>query len=128
METFALNVITDLIFRNNFPTFVPEKDKSMETTVIRIGNSRGIILPAALLKKFGAREGSKVHLEEGDNGKLLLGFQTAEEAFTRPFTGPFAPLAEWRDEEAWGGKETEALAYAEMLHESRVNTREIPEW
>ena len=46
------SVITDFAFCNNIPIFVIEKDKEMETTIIRIGNSRGIIIPSALLKKY----------------------------------------------------------------------------
>lgn len=36
----------------------------METTVIRIGNSKGIIIPAAILKRMGAKEGSNVRQED----------------------------------------------------------------
>lgn len=121
----AQNVITDLYFCNNFPTFVQEMDTSMETTVIRIGNSKGIIIPAAILKRMGAKEGSKVKLEENETG-LTLSFTEEEEPFTGPFTGPFKDLP--HDEESWGGKEMSALEYARLLHDSRVNTRETPQW
>lgn len=121
----AQNVITDLYFCNNFPTFVAVMDKSMETTVIRIGNSKGIIIPAAILKKMNVKEGSKVRLEEAGDG-IKLCFNAEEEPFTGPFTGPFKDLP--HDEESWGGKEMSALEYARLLHDSRVNTRETPQW
>ncbi len=97
----------------------------MKTTVIRIGNSRGIVIPAALLKKLGIKEGARVLLEEID-GKLILSFDEPEEPFTGPFTGPFKALANLKDDDSWGGDDP--LGYAQKLHDSRVNTRETPEW
>lgn len=120
----AQNVITNLYFCNNFPTFVAVMDKSMETTVIRIGNSKGIIIPAAILKKMNVKEGSKVRLEEAGDG-IKLCFNAEEEPFTGPFTGPFKGLAPF----APGPEDTrDALDIARELHDSRVNSREIPEW
>ena len=74
---------------------------------------------------MGAKEGSKVKLEENETG-LTLSFTEEEEPFTGPFTGPFKDLP--HDEESWGGKEMSALEYARLLHDSRVNTRETPQW
>jgi len=39
----------------------------METTIIKIGNSRGIIIPAALLKNLNINVKDKVYLEMKDN-------------------------------------------------------------
>jgi hypothetical protein len=125
MAAVAQNVITDLFFCNNIPTFVITFDKDMETTLIRIGNSRGIIIPSAILKRLGVKDGAKVKLEEKEDGSVSLSFAAVEEPFTGPFTGPFRGLS--NDPEAWGG-EMDPLEYARMLHDSRVNTREIPDW
>ena len=125
MSVIAQNVITDLLLCNNIPIFVIEMDKDMETTIIRIGNSRGIIIPASILKRMGVKEGAKVKLTEAD-GKFTLSFIPAEEPFTGPFTGPFKDLP--HDDDSWGGKEMDALEYARILHDSRVNTRVTPEW
>ena len=125
MTAAAQNVITDLFFCNNFPTFVITFDKDMETTLIRIGNSRGIIIPSAILKKLGVKEGDKVQLEEKEDGTVSLSFPSVEEPFTGPFTGPFKGFS--NDPTAWGG-DMDPLEYARILHDSRVNTREIPEW
>ena len=72
----------------------------METTIIRIGNSRGIIIPSAILKRLGVKEGDKVKLEENSSGSFTLSFPPEEEPYTGPFTGPFkalAPLQEMED-------------------------------
>ena len=127
MGSFAQNVITDLFFCNNFPTFVIEIDKSMETTVIRIGNSRGIIIPSAILKKLGVREGARVKLEEKEDGALALSFLPVEEPYTGPFTGPFAPLAQFKDmDDPWGEDPSEYVRH--LRDSSGKEKRKLPEW
>jgi antitoxin component of MazEF toxin-antitoxin module len=129
MTVSALNVITDLLICNNFPTFVIEKDKEMETSIIRIGNSRGIIIPASILKKLGVNEYTKVQLEEKGKGELSLRFVPREEPFTGPFTGPFKALKELVDEDAWGGKDMDPAAYVRQLRDdSKAEKRKLPEW
>jgi bifunctional DNA-binding transcriptional regulator/antitoxin component of YhaV-PrlF toxin-antitoxin module len=129
MDALALNVITDLLFRNNIHIFVIEKDKDMETSIIRIGNSRGIIIPASILKKMGVDEDTKVQLEEKGKGELSLRFVSNEEPFTGPFTGPFKALRDLVDEDAWGGKEMDPAEYVRQLRDdSKAEKRELPEW
>lgn len=123
----AQKVVTDLFFCNNLPTFVIEIDKGMETTVIRIGNSRGIIIPSALLKKIGAKEGSKVEIEQKEDGALSLRFLPAAEPYTGPFTGPFKALAKLVDEDAWGGRDMDPVEYVRQLRDDTgKETRELP--
>lgn len=126
MEALSLNVLTDLLFCNNFPTFVIQMDKSMETTVIRIGNSRGIIIPSAILKKLGVKEGTKVKLEESTPGSFTLSFPPEEEPYTGPFTGPFKALAPLQEmEDPWEGMD--AAEYVRLLRdESDVEKRVLP--
>ena len=126
MGAAATNVITDLLFCNNFPTFVVEMDKSMETTIIKIGNSRGIIIPAAVLRKFHIKEGDKVKLEEKD-GTFTLSFTHAEEPYTGPFTGPFKALAAFKDmDDPWG---EDPVEYVRRLRDdSDAIIRELPDW
>lgn len=122
-------VITDLDICNNFPTFVVTIDKDMETTVIRIGNSRGIIIPSAILKKLGVKEGAKVQLEEKEGGVLALSFLPEEEPFTGPFTGPFKELAEYVDADAFGGRDMDPVEYIRQLRDdSKAEKRELPDW
>ena len=100
----AQNVITDLISCNNIPTFVVAIDKGMETTLIRIGNSRGIIIPAAILKKKGVKDGARVKLEENGDNTFVLSFPPEEDPYTGPFTGPFKALAMYKEmEDPWDG-------------------------
>lgn len=120
-------VITDLNICNNFSTFVVTIDKDMETTVIRIGNSRGIIIPSAILKKLGVKEGAKVQLEEKEGGVLALRFPPEEEPFTGPFTGPFKELAEFAGvEDPWGEDPVEYVR--QLRDDSKADKRELPDW
>jgi len=52
----------------------------------------------------------------------MLNFHSSEEPFTGPFTGPFKELAKYQDPE----DTRDALDIARELHDSRVNTRIIP--
>jgi hypothetical protein len=127
MASASISVITDLLLCNNIPIFVIETDKEMETTIIRIGNSRGIIIPAAILKKLGVKEGAKVKLEESGKDTVTLSFIPEEEPYTGPFTGPFKDLC--YDPEAWGGRDMDPVEYVRMLRSSEgKEKRIIPEW
>ena len=98
----------------------------METTVIRIGNSRGIIIPSAVLKKLGIKEGAKVKLEENTPGTFTLSFPLEEEPYTGPFTGPFKALAPLQEmEDPWEGMD--AAEYVRQLRdETGVEKRVLP--
>ena len=41
----------------------------METTIVKIGNSRGLIIPKKLLSTFG--EANKVEIQEKDGGLVI---------------------------------------------------------
>lgn len=100
----------------------------MTTKLIRIGNSRGIVIPARLLKKYEADDNATVSLEE-EGGRLYLSFSREEEPFTGPFTGPFKALKDLVDDDAWGGRDTDPAEYVRQLRdESKEVTRELPEW
>lgn len=43
----------------------------METSIIEIGNSKGLILPATLLRQLGLEKGSWVNLEK-KNGSIII--------------------------------------------------------
>ena len=47
-----LTVITNLDIRNNFSIFAIANEYAMTTKLINIGNSRGVVIPAKLLKKY----------------------------------------------------------------------------
>ena len=74
-------------------------DKEMETSIIRIGNSRGIIIPSAILKKLGVKDNAKVLLKEREDGDLSIHFVPDEEQMkTRAFLDACAG--------SWSGAET----------------------
>ena len=98
----------------------------MTTKLIRIGNSRGIVIPAKLLKKYGADDNTAVSLEEED-GRLYLNFVKEEEPYTGPFTGPFKDFP--FDEDAFGGRDMDPVEYIRQLRdESGVEKRQLPDW
>ncbi len=127
MPALLQSVITDLLFCNNFPTFVVEIDKGMETAIIRIGNSRGIIIPSAILKKYGVKEGDKVRLEKKEGDTFTLSFVSGEDSYTGPFTGMFKELAKFKDmEDPWGDDPVEYVR--KLRDDSNVEKRELPDF
>ena len=121
-----LEVITNFVFSNNFSIFAIANDFAMTTKLIRIGNSRGIVIPAKLLKKYGADDNATVSLKE-ENGRLYLDFAKEEEPFTGPYTGPFKALAPFKDmEDPWGEDPCEYVR--QLRDESGVEKRQLPEW
>ena len=121
-----MSVVTDLFFCNNFPTFVIQMDKRMETSIIRIGNSKGIIIPAAILKKLGLKDGSKVTLKEKEDGSYAL-CATEEEPYTGPFTGPFKALKDLVDPDAFGGRDLDPVEFVRQLRSDEgVEKRKLP--
>lgn len=118
-----VDVVTNLDYCNNFHIFALDNRRDMEASIIRIGNSRGIIIPAAILKKLGLGDGSKVVLEEKD-GSIIM---KAEEPFNGPFTGPFKPLARYLDKtDNWG--EDPCNYVLQLRDESKEEKRIIPDW
>lgn len=86
--------------------------------IIKIGNSRGVIIPASILKTLSLKEKDEVRLMIKDNALMIKKIDPV----TGPFTGAFAELAPWKD--AWGERDS-----AEIEDELRAGggTREIPE-
>lgn len=127
MPALLQNVITDLLFCNNFPTFVVEIDKGMETAIIRIGNSRGIIIPSAILKKYGVKEGDKVKLEDKEGEGLSLSFVPGQVPRTGVFIGPFKELEKYYDmDDPWGDDPVEYVR--KLRDDSGVERRQLPDW
>ena len=92
----------------------------MTTKIIPIGNSRGIVIPASILKKLSLKEKDELMIQIQD-GQIVLTAVTPE--FSGPFTGPFAELARFAPDPE---DKRDALEIARELHDSRVNSREIP--
>jgi len=96
----------------------------MDTKVKRIGNSKGVIIPADMLREFSLSEHDTLDIKMED-GRIILTPKPKETPFTGPFTGPFAELS--GDPELWGGKMT-GSEYADMLRKGRRKVKEIETW
>ena len=95
----------------------------MDTKIKRIGNSRGVIIPAEILREFSLTDKDSLDIRT-DDGKIILTPLPREE-FTGPFTGPFSELS--GDPELWGGPMS-ATEYADELRKGRRNVQEIEVW
>ncbi len=123
-----LTVITNLDIRNNFSIFAIANEYAMTTKLINIGNSRGIVIPAKLLKKYKVDDNASVSLEE-ENGRIYLKFSPAEEEpYTGPYTGPFKALKELVDEDAWGGKDMDPVEYVRQLRDDSKAEKRVIDW
>lgn len=91
--------------------------------IIRIGNSRGFIIPSSILKELSLKEKDEILLSTSD-GVLHI---KKVEPYSGPFTGIFAdmPRPEPGDWDEWEGKST-----SEIMDEIRdgSGSRTIPEW
>ena len=88
---------------------MPEEfTNAMETTIIRIGNSKGIIIPAEILKKLSLTEKSSVNLEiDGQTLRIEPASNAKED--------PFSKLSG-----KWGGN-SDAHGISEAIRACRVN-------
>lgn len=96
----------------------------MDTKIKRIGNSRGVIIPAEILREFSLSEQDALDIRV-EKGRIVLTPIPRESEFTGPFTGPFAELS--GDPELWGGTMSGA-EYAEELRKGRRNVKEMEVW
>ena len=91
--------------------------------IIRIGNSRGVIIPSSILKELSLKEKDEV-VFSAKEGALHI---RKLEPYTGPFTGLFADLPRPVPGEVdpWEGKTT-----AKIMEEYREGSgcRPIPEW
>jgi hypothetical protein len=95
-----------------------------KTQIMRIGNSRGVILPAGILRELSLSERDNLDIRT-ENGKIILSPEPKDEPFTGPFTGPFAELS--GDPSLWGGTMS-AIEYEDELRRSRHRVEEMETW
>lgn len=94
----------------------------MTTTVIRIGNSNGLLIPAKILKRLSISERDILEIKECDGGIML------KKADMSPLRTPFSPLDDWKEENGYADESlSDALEYVENIRKSRAN-REIKLW
>ena len=90
--------------------------------MIRIGNSRGVILPASLLKEAKMPEAARFDVVIRDGQIILI----PQREYAGPFTGPFAALDVPGRESLWGAPKEDALSVAESLRSE--TKRDVEDW
>jgi hypothetical protein len=83
----------------------------MTANLIRIGNSKGVILPSAMLKDMGLRNDVVFEITIHE-GRIVL---SPKREFAGEFTGPFAALNVPGRDDLWGGPEVDAADFAQDL-------------
>ena len=94
------------------------------TRITRIGNSRGVNIPAEVLRELSLSEADRLDISTED-GKIVLSAASGEDDFTGPFTGPFAELS--GDPALWGGSMS-AVEYEDELRRGRHRVEEMETW
>ena len=84
-----------------------------KTQILKIGNSKGIILPAGILKELSLSERDSLDIRTED-GKVILSKTPEEECFTGPFTGRGGTMS--------------AVEYEDELRRGRHNVKEMETW
>ncbi len=94
-----------------------------DTTIMKIGNSSGVIIPAAIMKSLSLSVRDKVSIAE-ENGKIVLR-KTSDSGSVTPFTR-FDRLC---DEKGYGDDRSAeaALDYVAKIKSDRKN-KDIPQW
>lgn len=95
-----------------------------KTQIIRVGNSKGVIIPAAILRELSLTERDSLAIRT-EGGNIILSPTPAEERFSGPFTGPFAELS--GDPSLWGGTMS-ATGYEDELRRGRHSVKEMETW
>lgn len=94
----------------------------MNATVIRIGNSHGIILPAKMMAKMSLLPKDNVEIIEKDGGLLI------KKRDPDAINSPFFAIDAWNEEHGYADEtEEEVEAYIESIRSSRRD-KEIPIW
>lgn len=95
----------------------------MTSTVIRIGNSNGLIIPSRILKSLSLTEKDEVEIFEC-NGGIMIRKNGAGEKDT-----PFSSLDKWAADKGYEdcGSIDDVLKYVDSIRNDRIN-KEIAEW
>lgn len=95
----------------------------MTSTIIRIGNSNGLIIPAKILKSLTISEKDKVEIVECNGGIMIKKAEPVEKET------PFSALDRWASDNGFNDCDpiSDALEYVESIRETR-NNKDIKEW
>lgn len=95
----------------------------MTATIVRIGNSRGIVIPSKLLKSLDLSEKDAVEIRECNGGLVL------KKVDCRTAVTPFTALDEWNSQHGYDSdfSREEVAEYVKSIRGGRTN-KEIVEW
>ena len=95
----------------------------MTSTIIRIGNSKGVVIPARVLKSLTISEKDEVEIVECNGGIMIRKAQPVEKET------PFSALDRWVSDNEFNDSDpvTEALEYVESIRKTR-NNKDLKEW
>ncbi len=92
------------------------------STILRIGNSCGVIIPAKILKSLALGARDEVRISD-DGGKITLTKIPEEKKIT-----PFSALDDWCEKNGYGDESIEdSLEYVEKIRSERLD-KDIPQW
>lgn len=96
---------------------------TVNSSILKIGNSCGIIIPAKILKALSLSEKDSVRITE-TGGRITIQKLESSEVET-----PFSALDSWCDERGYASEESleDALEYVERIRAER-NSKEIIRW
>lgn len=92
---------------------------TVNTNIIRIGNSNGIIIPMKMLRTLNLSEKDQIEIST-HNGELRIRNASSENVFS--------VLDRWNEEHGFQSENVEEVErYLDSIRESRFN-KQIPEW
>ncbi len=92
------------------------------STILRIGNSCGVIIPAKILKSLALGARDEVRISD-DGGKITLTKIPEGKEIT-----PFSALDDWCEKNGYGDESVEdSLEYVEKIRSERLD-KDIPQW
>lgn len=96
---------------------------TVNSSILKIGNSCGIIIPSKILKALSLSEKDSVLITEAGGRITIQKFEASE------IETPFSALDRWCDERGYSSEEPieEALGYVESLRSER-KSKEIIQW
>lgn len=95
----------------------------MTATIVKIGNSNGIIIPAKILKSLQLAERDSLEIRESDGGLFL------KKVGASNIVTPFSALDKWNETHGFteGFSVEESLDYVNSLRKRR-NDKKLAEW
>jgi len=122
-KTGPENIMGNYIWKYHNNVITLRKLIAMTATVVRIGNSNGIVIPAKLLKSLALSERDCVEMKECNGGLFLKKISNGD---TRT---PFTVLDEWNASNGFSEEFSleSTLEYIDSIQSERKN-KSVPGW